>query len=61
MDHWATAPGARYMFSSKTYLEVFAHPEVDPPNLLFTVRSSPAIARTENAVHVHLLANIDAK
>ena len=51
------------MFSSNKYLEVFAHPAVDPPqrNLLFTVLSSPAIARTENAVHVHLLANIDVK
>ena len=54
MDHWATAPGTRYMFSSNKYLEVFAHPAVYPPqrNLLFTVLSSPAIARTENAVHV---------
>ena len=42
MDHWATAPGTRYMFSSNKYLEAFAHPAVDPPqrNLLFTVLSS---------------------
>ena len=42
MDHWATASGARYMFSSNKYLEDFAHPAVDPlqRNLLFMVQLS---------------------
>ena len=50
------------MFSSNKYLEVFAHPAVGPPPIYYLrCCHRLAIARTENAVHVHLLANIDVK